>query len=121
MGDEVHYEKKIWGLYMAVFPGRQGHNRRSADLLKLTIDYGIIILLLTVSEDRATLGSDLSAGTGVSGRGDAMCITLFLFQALASPASPLYGNPKALNLGVWGKAPALLQQIRWTRRYSFSI
>ena len=31
-------------------------------------------MLLTVSEDRTTLRSDLSAGTGVSGKGDARCI-----------------------------------------------
>lgn len=31
-------------------------------------------MLLTVSEDRTTLRSDLSAGTGVSGKGDAGCI-----------------------------------------------
>ena len=73
--------------------------------MKLAIDHGIIIMLLTVLEDRATLRSDPSAGTEVSGRGDAVCITLFLFQTLVSSVSPFYGNLKALNLGGWGKAP----------------
>jgi len=40
--------------------------------------YGIMKLLLTVSEDRATQRRDLSAGTGVSGKGDAYSIALFL-------------------------------------------
>ena len=73
-------------------------------------------LLLTVSEDRATLGSDLSAGTGVSGKGDAMCITLFLYRTPPSSASPFYGNPKAKNPGGLGAAPPVV-----TLRYSFSI
>ena len=37
-----------------------------------------IILLFTVSEDRATQRCDLSAGTEVSGKGDASSIALFL-------------------------------------------
>ena len=40
-------------------------------------------MLLTVSEDRTTLRSDLSAGTGVSGKGDARCKFNIMF-ALAN-------------------------------------
>ena len=40
-------------------------------------------MLLTVSEDKATQRCDLSAGTEVSGKGDASSITLFLSSAQA--------------------------------------
>jgi hypothetical protein len=40
-------------------------------------------VLLTVSEDRATQRCDPSAGTGVSGKGDADSITLFPSSAQA--------------------------------------
>ena len=39
--------------------------------MKIINRSGIMITLLTVSEDRATLRSDLSAGTEVSGKSDA--------------------------------------------------
>ena len=57
------------------------------------------------------LRGDLSAGTWVSGGGDAARITLFPFYAPAFPASPLYGNPNAINLGVWGRAPVWALQL----------
>ena len=67
---------------------------------------GIMFLLLTVSEDKATQRCDLSAGTEVSGKGDASSITLFCSNAQVHQSITLSGNPKALNLGVWGRAPA---------------
>ena len=44
--------------------------------MKFTFRNGIMKMLLTVSEDRTTLRSDLSAGTGVSGKGDAPVVPL---------------------------------------------
>ena len=66
---------------------------------------GIIIMLLTVSEDKATQRCDLSAGTEVSGKGDASSITLFLSSAQAHRCITLSGNPKAINLGGPGAGP----------------
>ena len=66
---------------------------------------GIIIMLLTVSEDRATQRCDLSAGTEVSGKGDASSITLFLSSAQAHRYITLSGTPKAVNLGGPGAGP----------------
>ena len=50
--------------------------------MKIANRNGIMIMLLTVSEDRATLRSDLSAGTEVSGKGDATSVTLFYWPLL---------------------------------------
>lgn len=66
---------------------------------------GIIIMLLTVSEDKTTQRCDLSAGTEVSGKGDASSITLFLSSAQAHRGITLSGNPKAVNLGGPGAGP----------------
>ena len=41
--------------------------------------YGIIIMLLAVTEDRATQECDLSAVYGVSGKSDAMDVVALLF------------------------------------------
>ena len=60
----------------------------------------------SVSEDRETLRSDLSAGAAVCGKGGALCITFFLCRIQPLPVPPCYGNLNALNLGVRGKAPA---------------
>ncbi len=46
-----------------------------------------ILLLLTVSEDRATQRCDLSAGTEVSGKGDASSIALFLLEGCDAASS----------------------------------
>ncbi len=62
-------------------------------------------MLLTVSEDRATQRCDLSAGTEVSGKGDASSITLFRSNAQAHRGITLFGNPKAINLGGPGAGP----------------
>ena len=70
--------------------------RGAFEILPTTSSHGKITLLLTVSEDRATLRSDPSAGTEVSRKGDAVA-SLFLF--VASVTIALSGNPKAINLG----------------------
>lgn len=46
--------------------------------------HGIIIVLLAVAEDRATLGSDLSAVYGIGGKSDTMphMGSLFFFVCL---------------------------------------
>ena len=72
--------------------------------MKIVSQNGIIFLLLTVSEDKATQRCDPSAGTEVSGKGDASSITLFYTQVHQSIT--LSGNPNALNLEVRGRAPA---------------
>ena len=51
------------------------------------------------------LDCDLSAGTEVSGKGDASSITLFLSSAQAHRCITLSGNPKAVNLGGPGAGP----------------
>ncbi len=62
-------------------------------------------LLLTASEDRATLESDLSAGTGVSGKGDAI-VSLFFCTALRRPQHhPFTETTKRKTPGVWGQRP----------------
>lgn len=58
------------------------------------------------SEDKATQRCDLSAGTEVSGKGDASASLFFCINTQAHQSITLSGNPKALNLGVWGRAPA---------------
>ena len=73
--------------------------------MKIVSQNGIIFLLLTVSEDKATQRCDLSAGTEVSGKGDASSITLFLSSAQAHRCITLSGNPKAVNLGGPGAGP----------------
>ena len=87
------------------FPASQGHNWRPAGRLKTGNNRGIIIMLLTVSEDKATQRCDLSAGTEVSGKGDADSITLFPSSAQAYRSITLSGNPKAINLGGPGAGP----------------
>ena len=74
--------------------------------MKITSQNGIITLLLTVLEDKATQKRDLIAGTEVSGKGDASSITLFLSSDQVHRYITLSGNPKAINLGVWGRGPA---------------
>ena len=54
-------------------------------------------LLLAVTEDSATLRSDMSAVYGVGGESDATDIALF-FVALHHPASRSLENLKAKNL-----------------------
>ena len=73
--------------------------------MKYSARDGIIVSLLTVSEDKATQRCDLSAGTEVSGKGDASSITLFLSSAQAHRSITLSGNPKAVNLGGPGAGP----------------
>ena len=67
-------------------------------------------LLLTVSEDRTTRRRDPSAGTGVSGKGDADGITLFFTNTRTHLIITLSGNPKAINLGGEGAGPRMRQQ-----------
>jgi len=55
-------------------------------------------LLLTVTEDSATLRSDMSAVYEVGWESDATDIALF-FLALHHPVSLILENPKAKNLG----------------------
>ena len=55
-------------------------------------------MLLAVTEDSATLRSDMSAVYGVGGESDAIDIALF-FVALHHPASLSLENLKAKNLG----------------------
>ena len=74
--------------------------------MKFESDSATMKVLFTVSEDRATLRSDPSAGAAVCGKGGALCIALFLFRIRSLPVSPFHGNLKALNLGVRGNAPA---------------
>ena len=73
--------------------------------MKTEKNRGIIIVLLNVSEDKATQRCDLSAGTEVSGKGDADSITLFPSSAQAYRSITLSGNPKAINLGGPGAGP----------------
>ena len=59
-------------------------------------------MLLTVTEDSATLRSDMSAVYGVCGESDANHIALFF--ALHHPISLSLENLKAINLGS-GQSP----------------
>lgn len=57
----------------------------------------VLIMLLTVSEDRATLRSDLSAGTKVGGKGDATRgadkkLVFAIVSFICSEQSPQYGS-----------------------------
>ena len=70
--------------------------------MKIVSQNGIIFLLLTVSEDKATQRCDLSAGTEVSGKGDASASLFFCINAQAHQSVTLSGNPNALNLGARG-------------------
>lgn len=74
--------------------------------MKLTIDHGIIIMLLTVLEDRATLRSDPSAGTEVSGRGDAVCITLFSVSDTGILSITLLRKPQSVKPWGLGQSPS---------------
>lgn len=72
-----------------------GHNPRPVCRLTYPGCYGIMKLLLTVSEDRATRRRDLSAGTGVSGKGDANSIALFLHQHPDAPQNHPFRKPQS--------------------------
>jgi len=61
-------------------------------------------LLLAVTEDSATLRSDMSAVYGVGGESDAIDIALLFFISLHHPASLALENLKAKNLGS-GQSP----------------
>ena len=61
-------------------------------------------MLLAVTEDSATLRSDMSAVYGVGGESDATDIALSFFIALHHPASLSPENLKAKNLGS-GQSP----------------
>ena len=74
------------------------HPRRRSCTLTRDEKYGIIIMLLAVTEDRATLRSDPSAVYGVSGKSDAMDVVALLFCILYT-ITTLPGNPNALNSG----------------------
>lgn len=74
--------------------------------MKLAIDHGIIIMLLTVLEDRATLRSDPSAGTEVSGRGDAVCITLFSVSDSGILSITLLRKPQSVKPWGLGQSPS---------------
>ncbi len=63
--------------------------------------YGIIIMLLAVTEDRATQECDLSAVYGFSGKSDAMDGVALLF---CTHITTLPGKPNALNSG-FGQSP----------------
>ena len=63
--------------------------------------YGIMVMLLAVTEDRATQECDLSAVYGVSEKSDAMDVVALLF---CTHITTLPGNPNALNSG-FGQSP----------------
>ena len=56
--------------------------------MKYSARDGIIVSLLTVSEDKATQRCDLSAGTEVSGKGDASASLFFVLTPRCTRASP---------------------------------
>lgn len=65
-------------------------------------------MLLTVSEDSATLGSDMSADMGFGGKSDTMTVVVALLFLFSFHNSLFPENPKAIN-------PARLRAMRRRR------
>ena len=88
--------------------------------MKITNHNGIISMLLTVSEDRATLRSDPSAVTEVSGKGDATGVTLFSWP-LPHLSITLLRKPKSGKPWGLGQSPSKAISLSGRNDYSFSI